>query len=247
MRTRLKFKRIVFDSARLGPGIIPAGSPLQFFIDPPSPDAESATGEPEKRIASWIFMEQPMARNLILSELALADPCRLKLGVAEPVVQNRNAKPGDVDVLIFQQDQPHKAVALECKRVKVRAGVGAEDRVNKLQDIADGVQQVNALREMGFHRTYFALLIVVDGRHRIKYNTLCRGPSTQTMRQIYDFPLRGDLHPKVGVAFIQIIQPTGKSINEMASIGICVDRNAVPQEQSTDLTRRILCAMPGNQ
>lgn len=70
-------------------------------------------------------------------------------------------------------------------------------------------------------------------------NVLFRGPSRETFKRIYEFPQRESLCDDVGIVFVEIVQPTGKSFKRMVNIGVCVDRGAGVLSQPTRLTNRI--------
>jgi hypothetical protein len=236
MKNSLLFKFIVFDSVRLL-----SESPLHsvpFFTDNSSCNTDSVTGIEEQQIARWLF-EQSMARNLLLTELAIKQKPFYKLAVKGPIINGQKEKPGDIDILICEIQEPHKAIAIECKRVKVTTMDIENDKVNKISNVGNGVQQANSLRELGFHRTYLAILIETAGGNRKEYNILYRGSSLITLEKVYDFSYRDNLHKDVGVIFIEITQPTGKYINNMAVVGICIDKEAGWIEQSSNLTNRI--------
>lgn len=237
MSMLLEFKVIAFDTQRL-PREIPAGSLYPFFKDVSPSNASSVTSVEEKEIIRWLFEQSP-ARNLIFSELQTEQDSFFKLEVTSPIISDPRKKPGDIDVLICGKQKPHQTIAIECKRVKVTTVDRDNDKVNKINGVGDGVRQANALREFGFHRTYFAILIEVEGKNRTDYNVLSRGSSDSTFTRVYDFPHRDKLHEDIGVIFIEITQPTGKHIDEMAVVGICIDKEANRLDQPTCLTNRI--------
>ena len=80
---------------------------------------------------------------------------------------------------------------------------------------------------------------MVDGSKKLNYNILFRGCNQETFQKIYEFPDRERVHNDVGIVFIEISQPTGKNFNEMAVVGICIEREASRLDQSTNLTNRI--------
>src|SRR5438270_304144 len=67
-------------------------------------------------------------RDLILGELGFNSDSFVRSGVTRPIISDPSNKPGDIDVLICDKDRPDQAVALQCKRIKVREN----QRVNKL-------------------------------------------------------------------------------------------------------------------
>lgn len=243
----LEFKVIAFDTQRL-PREIPGGSSYSFFKDVSSSSADRVTSVEEKRIIRWLF-EQTPAKNLIFSELQTEQDLFFKLEVIGPIISDPTKKPGDIDVLICGKQKPHRTTAIEGKRVKVTAVDRDNDKVNKINGVGDGVLQANALRELGFHRTYLAILIEVEGKNRSEYNVFFRDTLPNILKKVYDFPNRDDLHEDIGVIFIEITQPTGKHINGMAVVGICIDKEANRLDQPTRLTNCVseLLEQEGNK
>jgi hypothetical protein len=238
MRRTLTFHRITFDVQRVGPGTFPGT--LSFFTQESDGTelAPSVRDVHEGAIVKWLLGHQ-QCRWLICSQLGLPATVVHRVCVTEPVLEKRNTKPGDIDWLCGDPERPDLALAAECKRVKVLARKEGEDHVNKIESLRDGVVQVNALAGLGIHHTFLVILLVVDGRVRTENNVVFRGVADAKFRDIYDFPLRDKLADEVGLVFIEIVQPSARSINGMGSVGICVDRPAKPREQTTTMTNRI--------
>lgn len=132
--------------------------------------------------------------------------------------------------------------------MKVKAFNQEEDDYNKLPDVTGGIKQVNLQRQkLGFHRNYLMIVIETYGRQRTGSNVLFRGPSRDTFSAIYQFPRRESLHADVGVIFVTVSQPTGKSFNEMSVIGVCVDQEAARLDQTNHLTNRVIELMRQNK
>lgn len=239
MRKSLEFKVITYDK-RTVPASIHAEASETFFTDHLDSTSASVTKREETEITSWLLTHQ-LAKPLILGEITprYNNPC-IRFGVQHPIITTPNKKPGDIDVLVWDPPNPHQAVAIECKRVKVTAIDTDQDTVNKIQGIGGGVAQANAMKELGFFSNYLAIFILVDGRLRTEYNVVHRGASDQTFHQIYEFPYRGQLSPDVGILFVEIIQPTGKVVDTMGYIGVALDRASVHGPQPTSLTNKIL-------
>ena len=237
-RKVLAFKTIVADDLRLEAGtVIPAGSMFPFFTDYDSVNDEPVTGVHESEILKHLF--QSSARRLILHELGVTTDARIYFDVRSPVVQ-QGEKPGDIDVVICPNARADIAIGLQCKRVKIEALSQDEDRVNKLPDIRAAVKQTNLQRaNFGFHKNYLVIVIQGYGKLRTNSNVVFRGPTSETFKQVYEFPQRESLHGDAGVLFIQIIQPTGKTYRRMYEIGVCLDKEAKPLVQTAKLTNRI--------
>jgi len=236
--TTLQFRSVCFDTQ-----ILRAGSPpdrIPFLTGDAEPgDAESSVVTiAEKELVRWLFARK-CSNALMCTELKIAEGAQLHFSVEEPVLERRNLKPGDIDFLAVHTERPHEAIAAEFKRVKVTALDEHRERTNKVEGLGRGVSQANALADLGFHKCYLVVVIQVDGRTRTGLNVLSRGVNPQTMRQVYEFPLREGLTDDVGVAFVEVVQPSPRAYSRMAKIGICVDRRARPREQRQDITNRV--------
>lgn len=246
------FKCTYVDSMKFVGGTeVGAGESFALFSEDPGMNDVSATERDEKRIVKWLFHQQPWAARLILQELGMPQSSFIGREVTDPFTQS-NRKPGDIDVFICESSRPSQAVAIECKKVNVIAQNTQKDVVHKVEKIGKGVSQANALRELGFYQTYLTVITVVDGRERGGHNVLFRGignsthdthqgaQTHKTRTRIYEFPRREDLHDEVGIIFIEVVQPTGKSLDEKFGVCVCVDKRAAPREQSNSQTNRVL-------
>lgn len=228
---------MAFDTQTL-PAETLAGYTQTFFNDDLNSKDESAANQDEKTILKWIF-NNPVLRMMFFEEVSVKTTPRHKLEVGYPIVENPNKKPGDIDVLIWEQECPHEAIAVECKRVKVVVDDTGRDQVNKVNAIRNGVGQVTAVLDLGFHKTYLAVLTVVDGRRRQECNTLFRGSTDETFTRVYEFPQRDRLHEDIGIMFLELTQPTGKDINRMATLAMAIDRHPTRRRQPGSLTNKI--------
>lgn len=239
MRYVLRFRTIAIDSHFMPAGIA-AGEVIDFFRAGDYEEEEVITRKKrnEEEIVRWI-LNSP-ARRLLLEELGVAHDSFVDYSVSRPVVENPQEKPGDIDILICDGGRAERAIALQCKPVSVVAFNEKEDDVNKLRDVRGAVLQANKQRDKyGFYKNYVAIIIKAYGRKREGENTLFRGPSQETTAEIYEFPQRESLHDDVGIIFIRIVQPTGKSYNRRVNIGVCVDKEAAVLNQPARLTNRI--------
>lgn len=136
MRKNLTFHGILFHSQSIR-ALAETGT-LDFFGEDETADSASVVDVHENEIVRWI-LGHPAARSLLYSQVNLDGASRDYLGVARPVIEKPNAKPGDVDWLCVPPGKPHLAVAFECKRVKVRAQGPDRDQANKIDDLGRGV------------------------------------------------------------------------------------------------------------
>jgi hypothetical protein len=239
MRKLLAFETIAFDSHTFRAGtIIPAGSSIKYFDNYEGVEEDNVTKEGEEAIIKWLLGSP--AKDLLLRVLGVGRDSFIAYSVKRPVIENPQKKPGDIDILICGEHRADQAIAIQCKPVKVIAFNQEEDDVSKLPDIKDAVLQANKQRDnLGFYRNYLAVIVKAYGRKRTQSNTLFRGPNQNTMKLLYEFPQRESLHNDVGILFIDVSQPTGKSYDQMAVVGICHDQQAAHLEQSPNLTNRI--------
>lgn len=239
MKKYLEFKAVAVDTLSLRKGeVLRADEPRSLYGDYEGLDEDDVTGERESDILKWLMSSS--FRDLLLSELGVGSGAFVAHDVVRPVIENPQGKPGDIDLLICDDRRTDQAIALQCKRMKVAALNQEYDNLNKLSDITGGVKQANFQRfNLGFHRNYLLILIEAYGKKRSGSNVLFRGPSRETFKEIYEFPMRESLHNDVGVIFVEISQPTGKSFREMAYVGVCIDKEAARLDQTLALTNRV--------
>lgn len=146
---------------------------------------------------------------------------------------------GDLDLLIINPDAVQETILIECKRIKVKINPDQSEKVNKIEDLKILVGQVNNRIKRGFHKVYFAVLIVCDGRNKIANNILFNHASKKTLESIYSHPYLNRLNPKAGLLFLEPSQLTAKDYNQEAGCGIYVMRKPTAQTQQVELTKRI--------
>jgi hypothetical protein len=241
MKKQLAFRTIALDSHYFRSGIpVAAGSVYGYFDDDGGvSSSDDVTKQDEERTIQWILGSR--ARDLLLEVLEAGSDVFIDCSIRQPIVENSQSKPGDIDLLICPARRPDIAIAFQCKSVVVKSlNAEEDDDVKKLPRLQDLVIQANRQRnDYGFYRNYLAILIKVDGRRKVNYNTLLRCAGPETLKTIYEFPDREAVHHDVGIIFVEITQPTAKSFDEHVTFGVCVDREAGRLDQSPRLTRKI--------
>lgn len=243
------YRQTSFDTARIVPG-----QPVRatFFDVPPYPLVDGATqvtAFDEKPIIRWLMLCPP-ARELILTELGLSGSVLHFPEIVQPFYAPGQ---GDLDLIVCPQLAPQLAVVLECKRVKVETVNEGQDRINKLQDIAGGVRQANELYngKHAFYQTWLAIITEVAAVGQDERNIPTRGVRSHstpqrgdtartTFRQIVEFPGREKLHKEIGILFIEIVQPSRRSIDAQATIRVCAYRRAATRDQRDTVTNRMM-------
>lgn len=238
MKELLAFKTRTVDTLALRKGMtINAGQSFTLYQDYPGYDDDDVTTQSEDMIVRWLLASW---RDLLLGELGVSPNDFFAVSVRDPVIERGQSKPGDIDLLICEENRPDLAIGIQCKRVKVRALSPEQDDYNKLPDVGGGVKQANfQRRNLGFHRNYLMIVIETYGRSRSTNNVLFRGPTNETWHEIYQFPWRENLDPDVGIIFVKVTQPTGKTFNNMSLVGVCLNKEAARLDQSSNLTNRI--------
>src|SRR3990172_9285669 len=188
----------------------------------------------EAALAEFLFSDWTVHR-FVLGALGFPANARVAHRVVAPFIEDPNARPGDIDVLLCGS-APDRATVLECKRVKVQPHAFETGLVNKLQELEGGAIQANGLLELGFHCTYLMLCVAVDGSQRAGYNFVGRGLTGELVREIYARVPWNLLDEWLGVLAIEAVQPTAKGIHLAAGIGLVPLRAPTPRTQIAALT-----------
>ena len=234
MTRDLVFNSIAVDMQPLG-----SGGVINYFQESDLANSQSVTQPDEASIVRWLFSNTSF-RALIIREFTGNEVNAVPgLAVMDPIIQDRYKKPGDIDIILCSRERPHQAIAIETKRVKVTLFDEGPQRVNKLDQLGEGIPQANGLQSMGFWKSYLMPIIVVDARKAKGANTLLKYEVQGQARRIYEVSFDSALHPDVGVAYTEIVQPTGRSYDHQVVVGICIDKPACQLEQPAQLTERI--------
>jgi len=232
----LDFHCISYDTLHIPAGKLEGSYTL--FNDANENNFESVANESESQIVSRL-MTHYLARGLFNTQLGLGKESYYRQDVKDPIVTNPNSQ-GDIDLIIWESATPHHAIAMQCKRVKVKAVDVANDKVNKLQEVEFAVEQANKMYEIfKFNRTYLVLLIVVDGRARNEYNMMSRGATDTTFKQCYDLDALMRLKNDIGIVVVEIIQPSSSSFAKAGMFCIGLGREAKWGAQAIRITNCI--------
>jgi hypothetical protein len=203
------------------------------------------TDIPEKELIRWLLLFQP-ARELWFGELGFPPWAFYKPEVVEPFYPKGQ---GDLDLILCKPNSPHEAAAVECKRVKIVVEDPEHHALNRLTDTREGVRQANRVHNrFGFAQTYLAVLTSVEASAQEDTNVPCRGidaaatpdfGQTKTFRRIVEFPGRDDLNSEIGIVFVEVVQPSGLSIDQRVTLRVCVHQLAQYREQSSAATNQM--------
>src|SRR5260370_1049423 len=139
MKEVLAFKTRTMDTLSFRKGMtINAGDSFTLYQDYPGYNDDDITQQSEERILTWLLAS---SRDLLLGELGVNPNAFVAVSVKQPVIERGHSKPGDIDLLICQNNRPDLAIGIHCKRVKDRALNPEDDDFNKLPAVAGGVRQ----------------------------------------------------------------------------------------------------------
>lgn len=202
----------------------------------------SATSLNEDCLVAWLFGSHtaflPIIRqtlNQLWQALALPPRCRVRYGLRDPFVLDRESDP-DIDVLVWDPDSPNLATAIECKRIKVTADAFRTGLPGKMTQLQKGAHQTKRLLKLGFSRVFLLPIIVTDGRERTQYNAFFRGPVPELINTIHGYPALRDVPSEVGIGFVHMVQILDKPIDHAAQIFVHTSRPAAPQGQAKRIT-----------
>jgi hypothetical protein len=229
MQRTVRLNSVAYDTATLRPG----QQELLFFHEREGPSVDD-TARNEHQLVEWLSSDN-LTWPLLLHTLALPSDTAAARRVVQPFLPNSGGKPGDIDLLLSTPALPQRAVALECKRVRVRAGSG-DQRVNRLEDLADAPEQVNGLCSLGFSQTYLGVIAVVRDPSDREYNYVSRGLREATFSRVVHLAEGLGLQDSVGILYVEIAQPLPDSIRTSGVVCAGILRAAARRDQTQDLT-----------
>lgn len=236
-------KQVGMDSVLLKANTqIPKGTEFSFFHDEPGFTEKTAAKEQEAQLAAWL-LDNRFVKEWLTAYSGLPDTSFHLTGVTKPILAGTE-EVGDIDVLMVSTQNLSEAVAIECKRVKavVINGVAA---INGIDNIKKGIRQANALRTLGFFRTWLVIIVIVDDRGNTECNFMFRGLShidfSNVFKRTYEYALCGKrkLHDDIGIIFVEVVQTKDKAIAYASSIRVCVCRDAVAVKQRNELSEQV--------
>ncbi|MCC7075349.1 MAG: hypothetical protein IT383_28810 [Deltaproteobacteria bacterium] len=234
---------VVKSRATIKPGM----TEVSLLEEGPASDKLPITKRDEASMMRAITGEPAFAQLLMRKLLMPDEGVRYALEVARPIIYKPDMVPGDVDLVCAHEQNPAQAVGVEAKQVRAITSNGEEDELKRTGKILGGIRQANGLRELGFHRSYYLVLVATDGRMKTENNVFARGVRGRTVTAIQEviFSESGKraLHPDVGVVVVELVQPAPRAFDELSNVIATVVRMARPVEQPTQLTNRVADAL----
>jgi hypothetical protein len=226
-------------------------------LDVGADSQRAVTALEESELAALLLgAPEPWRRWPVLYWLGLSPGARAWFRLGPPFVDPEGI-PGDLDALLCDPATPERAVAFECKRVKVKPETFATGQPNKLQELAHGAAQANGLLRQGYHRVYLLVGVAVDGSER-GGSWLDRGLTTPLLQTIYGALPPVDLDARVGVLVSEMVQTVADPVHQAlaaqldvpvirlaGSGGLQQVRAATPHAQSEAMTHAVRALVAG--
>lgn len=144
MQRQMIFRQSYYDSQ-----VLTGANEIPFFRESEE-NSESVTTMTEDQAVKWLINSFSFRKTFIESFFEKSQNVYSFFGIKEPFVIV-GKKPGDVDILLFDKERPDKAIAIECKRLKVTSVGSPLPKVNNSKGIKHGVKQANGLQSLGFY------------------------------------------------------------------------------------------------
>jgi len=230
----LQFKTIFTDTQPLKEKRI-----LHFFNSNEEFENKRIISLTEELAVEWLFQNGNFI-NLFYDELlGNSENVFTKFKVREPFTIE-SQKPGDIDLLLLRKESPFKSIGIECKVVTSKYENENYSKVNKINKLRNGIEQANSYLSLGFHKVFLMIIILDDASKDNTTNVFYRNSENAEFSKVYNIHWCESLKEEVGVIYLNILQPTGKSYELSNHIGFCISKEAKPLEQSQDFTNKLI-------
>jgi hypothetical protein len=147
---------------------------------------------------------------------------------------------GDADILLWDPARADKAVAIETKRLRVRAKDYATHVVSGLCNVPKGGLQASKLPTLGIHRSYLLLMLAADASEEPDMDFWQQDLTPIQREQVIGALEQLRLDERVGVMLTIVMQHRSDELVPVRETRrLVMGREAVPQVQPADLTVRV--------
>ncbi len=220
---------------------IDGSSTISFFVNNPEPELSvTRTFSSEGEVVTWLMNNGDFRRMLFEKLFPLASShIAYHCGVKEPIIIP-NKKPGDIDILLYEQEKEKNAIGIECKIVKSESREHQTPKINKIVSVhKKGTLQANGYAEIGFSRVFLFIVILDDGRHYKNPNFIFRSTPSEFLEELYGFDWNSRLNEDTGIIYVYVNQFTTNHINQTKGLGLQIVRAAKGRVQDEVLTAKI--------
>jgi hypothetical protein len=199
---------------------------------------ESITSINEAEVVKWLFGKNGFLDFFCEDFFSKPQNTKSFFTLTDPFTV-KNEKPGDIDLLIVDPEEPHKSIAFECKRIKIETLENQETKINGLRNLELGINQVNNYLKLGFHQTYLMIIILDDCKNTKSENVMLRSSQFNEESSRYKLKWPIPLKSEIGVILVRITQQTKKNFKFMCGFGIHISKRASQLIQNHNLTNKI--------
>jgi hypothetical protein len=227
MQAEIRFRSIAYDTFPLSY----KGREYRLFKDQRVENQNPITRAVEKEVVQWLF-SKPNFIGILLDEIDEERIIQPFLELPRQTFDSSPEKDGDFDAIFCPPGRFESLTCIEFKGVKYdQQSPGDIPKINKLERLPKLIKQSRIARETGFHKTYAAVISLVDLSNIPHPNVLTKFNPQGDYKKIYDLQVFGPLDPDVGTLLIEIEQPTGSDFRRMGQINVSRLREAGAQKQ----------------
>lgn len=197
----------------------------------------------EKIVVNYLFTNPSIKKFILEDIITESGHYGTVLEVQKPLIEGTNDKPGDLDVLIIPKENEAETIAVEVKCFKAVTFSDKPTNVNKSKKVIGAFKQVNSYLKFGFHKVYFAIVLLDDARQDTTPNQLMKSSKSPKIDEVFWRQNFDPIDQNIGIVFIHLSQILNKDINEALTIKTKIKRSAIPRLQNirtTDKIRKLL-------
>ena len=190
----------------------------------------------EARLVHWLLRD-PAARSVLDAELWLPLGAVPHYGVALDKLTGLPPMAEKIGVLVCDPHTASQATVLEVKRLQVSAAALDATARLSLPELAMTIRHVNRLAEIGFHRLWLLVCLVIDGGDWSSDSDRLR--ATNVLRASLDHgPILQLVHASAGVALAAVPGASGGA--DLCGVpSLLVGRWAASVPQQTRVTAMV--------
>ena len=168
-----------------------------------------------------------------MSELFGFSPSYYLYNKIRPYFENKAN--GELDLIMLNPDII-ESIEIEFKRILDKN----EESIYIIRDdIKKLAEQANRSYKLRFHKVYACVIIDVKGFEKKTNNIFYRNISSSDLKKINNHLNLTDLNPNIGIIILENIWTSGKNIKDQKGAMIGIMREAIPQQQNSDLSLKI--------
>ncbi|PHS65765.1 MAG: hypothetical protein COB12_06750 [Flavobacterium sp.] len=200
-------------------------------------DYKSVREFTESEIIDFIYKQN--FHNLLYRELGFDQTKDISVlrEQKKPFIVDSNTKPGDLDLVLFDKENPEFAIAVEVKTVKFKTLENLSVFTNKEKGLKEGIIQVNGYLKLGFHKTYLLVILLDESWQQKKENSIFNESGLENAEKLINPNILKNLDQNVGLIYMGVRQITNQSIHINTTVDIKNIQNVIPRNQLPRITK----------